>query len=135
MRVFLVTVSLVLISGCCMCQEIERHCGVHPNLLRNGSGEPKMFSPEQLQSMATQKVQPEPVPLPSGSYYAGFVAANLMVDTRGDVICIWGAAGNPVMIPAAIRAMHGWKFKPMLVGTKPVKFVGRLRVPVLSVAR
>ena len=113
-------------------QDLQQQCGNHPDLFRDGSGQPKWFSSPEVEKMATRTTTPEAVALPNGLPYSGFVSVRLMVNTAGDVVCLWDASGHPLMIASAIRAIHQWKFKPMTAGGRKVEFVGLLKVPVRS---
>lgn len=124
--------STLLLSSLAMCQDVQQQCGHHPNVLRDASGQLKWFTSEDLNNAALVSVKPDPVPLPGGMVYSGFVTTKIMVGSTGDIVCMWGASGHPVMIPSAVRAIHQWKFKPMVVGGKRVEFVGMLKVPVRS---
>ena len=99
-------------------------------MLRDSSGEIKWLTTDELQKRATATARPLPVPMPGVMQYEGFVTVKLMINTNGDVVCLWGAAGNPIMIASAVRAIQQWKFKPMLVAGKGAEYVGMLKVPV-----
>jgi hypothetical protein len=129
------TVLACALVWCCTfaCgQELQKQCGVHPNVLRSNSGALRWFSSQEMEGFATKTVAANPVELPGHRQYQGFVAANVMIDISGEIVCLWDVAGHPVMIPSAIRAMHEWKFRPMTVGGRKVEFVGRLRILVRS---
>lgn len=79
--------------------------------------------------MALKAVMPEPVPI-KGLKFNGAVRIRVMVGTGGDVICMWEAAGHPLMLASAVRAAHDWKFKPKFENHRAVEFVGTLELPV-----
>lgn len=132
MKLVLLVGSALLLGAIATCQDVQQQCGNHPNLLRDASGQLKWLTSEELRKTAVILVEADPVPLPGGMIYSGFVTARVMVSATGEVVCMWGASGHPVMIPAAVRAIHQWKFKPRVVGGKRVEFVGLLKVPVRS---
>ena len=113
-------------------QDVQDQCGSHPNLWRDRSGSLKWLTPEEIQTRAVSTVFPEPVAMPSGTQYAGVVGARIMINTSGNVVCLWSASGHPMMIPAAMRALHQWKFKPMVVYGKAVEYLAQIKVPVRS---
>ena len=76
----------------------------------------KWLTADESRIRATKVIDADPVAMPNGVDYAGVVGAKIMVNTTGDVVCLWAVSGHPVLIPAAIRALHQWKFRPMTVG-------------------
>jgi tRNA U34 5-methylaminomethyl-2-thiouridine-forming methyltransferase MnmC len=106
-------------------------CGSHPLLMRDTAGKLLWFSPEQLEERVTKKVTPETLSI-EGFKYQGVVSLKVMIGTTGDVICMWGAAGHPVMIPPAFKAVHEWKFKPMVHQGKPAEYLGTVRISVAA---
>ncbi len=97
--------------------------------MRDAGGKAVWHSPEQINDLVLKKVAPEK-PSVAGFNYDGVVSLKIMVNTEGDVICMWNAAGHPVMIPGAVKAVHEWKFKPLSRNGKLVEYVPTVKVPV-----
>jgi len=129
MRVIAVVFLLAIFSSGAAAQSVTAKCGSHPSLLRDESGSPVWFSSTQLQGMALKPAMPEPVHI-RGLSFNGVVKINILVSTYGDVICIWGVRGHPLMLASAVKAAHDWKFKPKIENRKPMEFVGTLELPV-----
>jgi hypothetical protein len=98
----------------------------HPGILRNKSGI-VWFTPEQLEKMAIHRVKPVMPSSLAGFHFSGYVGFKILVDTKGEIGCIWDPTGNPVFGLAANQALQYWTFKPMLVDGKPVEFVGVMK--------
>jgi hypothetical protein len=108
--------------------QLGKNCpGEHPNLLRNRAGKTVIFTPEQLSKMAVRRVKPEFPKLPPTFEYDGYVTFKVLIDTQGEVACLWENAGLPVLAQAADEAGRWWKFKPMMVRGKPVEYLGTMK--------
>lgn len=129
MRVVALVFALAIFSPGAIAQGMAEKCGSHPGLLRNKSGKPVLFSSAQLYSMALKPIMPEPVHI-KGLIFKGVVKIKVMVNTGGDVICMWDVSGHPLMLASAVGAAHDWKFKPQIENRKPTEFVGTLELPV-----
>jgi hypothetical protein len=127
MRMLLLCVAL-----CCartaLCQ-LGINCGEHPGVLRNKSGI-VWFTSDQLEKMATKRVEPETPTALAGFHYDGYVSFKVLVDKKGEIGCIWGKNGHPMFIVAVNEALQYWQFKPMVVNGKPVEFVGEIKFHV-----
>jgi outer membrane biosynthesis protein TonB len=107
---------------------LGKNCpGDHPNLLRDNAGKIVTFTPEQLKNMSVKRVKPEFPTLPPKLEYDGYVTFRVLINTRGEVACLWGNAGHPALVPAADEAGRWWKFKPMRVSGKAVEYIGTMR--------
>jgi hypothetical protein len=122
-------VILLLSAMCFAADDIEDHCGPHPALMRDSAGQVIWLSPSELDTRVVKKV-PIEKPAVSGLEYAGVVSAKVMINTTGDVICIWNAAGSPIVLRNAILAAREWKFKPMMSKGAAAEYVGTLKIPV-----
>ena len=107
------------------------NCGEHPDVLRNKSGI-VWFTPEQLEKMATKRVEPVMPSTPPGFHYDGYVTFKILVDKEGEIACIWAPAGSTTFHSAVNVALQDWKFKPILVRGKPVEFVGVMKFHVYA---
>ena len=119
----------ILFGATAACCQLGINCGEHPEVFRNRSGI-VWFTPEQLEKMATKRIEPVMPPDASGFHYDGYVTFKILVDNRGEIGCIWAPAGNSIFLTAVNEALQRWKFKPMLVNGKPVEFVGMMRFHV-----
>lgn len=111
--------------------QLGANCGEHPNLFRNHAGI-VWFTAEQLEKMAIKRVVPVTPPSAAGFQYDGFVTFKILVNTKGEISCIWGSAGNSLFLTAVNEALQYWRFKPMLANGKPVEFVGMAKFHVHS---
>lgn len=106
------------------------NCGEnHHGILRNKAGI-VWFTPEQLEKMAINRVQPVMPSMLAGFHFDGYVSFRILVDRDGQIGCIWAETGNAVFARAANEALQYWTFKPMLVNGKPVEFVGIMKFRV-----
>jgi hypothetical protein len=111
------------------------NCGEHPNVLRDKSGI-VWFTPEQLDKMTTRRIEPAMPRLSSVSHsvshYDGYVTFKILVDTKGDIACIWAGSGKPEFVRAVNEALQYWRYTPMRVNGKPVEFVGVVKFNVAA---
>ena len=108
------------------------NCGEHPNVFRKGN-EIVWFTPEQLEKIATKRIEPEMPSTPAGLHYDGYVTFKILVDKNGEVGCIWAHGGNPLFFAAVNEALQYWQFKPLMVNGKPAEFVGLMKFHVHTV--
>ena len=128
--------AMAVLGGLCFAgsaQSVDQKCGSHPNLLRQKSGTLIWFSSAELEQMAVKTVKPRPVPIKQMNFN-GVVKINIMVNTSGDVVCLWNVKGHPLMLAGAATAAHDWKFKPKIQEGRPAEFVGTLELPVSTAA-
>ena len=131
MRVVALLFALTMFSSGAAAQDMTGKCGSHPGLLRNEAGSLVWFSSSQLHSMALKQVMPEPVHI-RGLIFEGVVKIKIMVNTGGDVVCMWDVKGHPLMLVNAVKAAHDWKFKPQIENRNATEFVGILELPVTA---
>ena len=131
MRVVALLFALTMFSSGAAAQDMTGKCGSHPGLLRNEAGSLVWFSSSQLHSMALKQVMPEPVHI-RGLIFEGVVKIKIMVNTGGDVVCMWDVKGHPLMLANAVKAAHDWKFKPKIENREATEFVGILELPVTA---
>lgn len=105
------------------------NCGEHPEVLQKKHGF-AWFTPEQLEKIATKRVEPVMPLTPEGFHYDGYVTYKILVDKNGDIGCIWAHGGNPVFFRAVNEALQYWQFKPQMADGKPVEFVGVIKFHV-----
>ncbi|MFB3814884.1 MAG: hypothetical protein ACE14L_12325 [Terriglobales bacterium] len=122
--------ALVLLPCLCFAgDEITVHCGEHPALMRDSAGKVVWLSPAELEARIVKKV-PVQKPAVAGLNYSGVVSIKVMINTTGDVVCMWDAAGSPVVLANAVVAAQQWKFKPLTKKGAPAEYVGTLKVSV-----
>ncbi|MBZ5630882.1 MAG: energy transducer TonB [Acidobacteriia bacterium] len=131
MKCIALLLCLIALAGVSLADDVTEKCGPHPLLMRDKDGKLAWLSPQQLEERATKKVAPETLSI-GGFKYEGVVSLKVMVGTTGDVICMWGAAGHPVMISPAFKAAHEWKFKPLIHEGKPAEYLGTMRIRVAT---
>jgi TonB family protein len=56
----------------------------------------------------------------------GKVVVSILVDPKGDVACVQGGSGHPLIVSRSMDAARKWKFKPMTENGRPVGFYGLL---------
>jgi len=54
------------------------------------------------------------------------------VATNGDIGCIWEPKGEALFRRAVNEALQYWRYQPMLVGGKPIEYVGIVKVHLKS---
>ena len=123
MKVKFALLCAMLFYSAAACAQLGVNCGEHHDIFRNHAGI-VWFTSAQLEKLATKKIQPVMPPGAPDFHYDGFVTFKVLVDTKGEIGCIWDGAGNSLFVPAANEALQYWKFKPMLMDGKPVEFVG-----------
>ena len=109
--------------------QLGANCGEHANLFRSKSGI-VWFTPEQLEKMAIRRIEPAMPRIASGSHYDGYVTFKILVDTKGEIGCIWDGSGKPIFVRAVNEALQYWRYTPMLLNGKPVEFVGVMKFHV-----
>jgi hypothetical protein len=105
------------------------NCGEHPKLFRNQSGI-VWFTPDEMEKMATRRIEPVMPRSASVTHYDGFVTFKVLVATNGDIGCIWDSAGKADFIRAVNEALQYWRYKPMRMDGKPIEFVGVVKFRV-----
>jgi hypothetical protein len=120
--------AVLFFAGTALAQ-LGINCGQHPGVFRNKSGI-VWFTPEQLEKMATKRVEPGTPPAPAGFHYDGYVTFKILVDKDGQIGCIWANGGNPLFFAPVNEALQYWEFKPLLVNGKPIEFVGTMKFHV-----
>ena len=56
----------------------------------------------------------------------GVVAVDVLVGTDGNVVCVHGFCGYPMLLKDVEEAVRQWRFKPLKENNVPVAYVGRL---------
>ncbi len=113
----------ILFYSAAACCQLGVNCGEHHDIFHNQAGI-VWFTSAQMEKQAIKKIQPVMPPGAPDFHYDGYVTFKVLVDTKGQIACIWDGAGNSLFLSAANEALQYWKFKPMLMDGKPVEFVG-----------
>ena len=129
MRTRIALLCFLLFCAVTALAQLGANCGEHPNVFRNKSGI-VWITPEQLEKMTIRRIEPVMPRIASGSHYDGYVTFKILVDTKGDIGCIWGSSGKPIFVRAVNEALQYWRYTPMLQDGKPVEFVGVMKFHV-----
>jgi len=105
------------------------NCGEHSNLFRNQSGI-VWFTPDEMEKMATRRIEPVMPRSTSVTHYDGYVTFKVLVATNGEIGCIWDGAGKAIFVRAVNEALQYWRYKPMQMDGKPTEFVGIVKFRV-----
>jgi TonB family protein len=68
--------------------------------------------------------QPDYPPVAKAARAQGTVIVQVVVDEEGRVMAAQALSGHPLLQASAVKAARGMRVSPILVGGKPVKFVG-----------
>ncbi len=79
-----------------------------------------------LQGDAIRRIQPKYPPLAKAAGVGGQVVVEVTVDESGNVITARAISGHALLKGAAEQAAMGWKFRPTLLASGPVKVIGTL---------
>lgn len=121
----------VLYTGTSVAQ-LGVNCGEHPRIFHNENGI-VWFTPEQLEKRIVRRIEPA-IPRSGGVpfHYDTQITFKILVNTNGEVGCIWEPKGDAIFRRPANEALQYWRYKPMLVEGKPVEYVGVVKVHVKS---
>ncbi|MFZ3264730.1 MAG: hypothetical protein WA172_12080 [Terriglobales bacterium] len=119
----------ILLYSAAAYSQLGVNCGEHHDIFRNHAGI-VWFTSGQMEKQAIKRIQPVMPPSAPDFHYDGFVTFKVLVDTKGEIGCIWDGAGNSLFLSAVNQALQYWKFKPMLMEGKPVEFVGVVKFRV-----
>jgi protein TonB len=85
-----------------------------------GSG-PIHVSQSVMQGLLIKKVKAEYPPLARQARIQGTVVLTAVINTNGDVENLSVFSGHPMLVPAAIKAVKQWKYKPYLLSGQPIR--------------
>jgi TonB family protein len=72
------------------------------------------------QANLMNKVPPAYPPVAKARNIQGVVVLSAVIDAQGDVASLQPVSGRPELMHSAIEAVRQWKYKPFLLGGKPV---------------
>jgi len=79
---------------------------------------------DAMKQRATKRVD---FPLPVKQIdIRGMVAVDVLVGNDGNVVCVQGFYGHPMLLKYVEDAVEQWKFKPLKENSSPVAYVGKL---------
>jgi len=67
------------------------------------------------------RVEPVYPPLAKAARVQGEVLLKAVIDVNGNIQNLQLISGHPMLVPAAISAVQGWKYKPYLLNGQPVE--------------
>jgi len=67
------------------------------------------------------RVEPVYPPLAMAARVQGEVLLKAVIDVNGNIQNLQLISGHPMLVPAAISAVQGWKYKPYLLNGQPVE--------------
>ena len=102
-------------------------CASTGPLLRDEKGKPAWLDTDALVKDATHCVAPKMPALARQASLDGYVSVDILVDSKGHVVCIQLISGNPMCVSSAIDAARNWLFRPKKEKGKGVSFYGHLR--------
>jgi hypothetical protein len=131
MKIWIPLLCAVLFCTGTSLAQLGANCGEHPNIFRNKS-EIVWFRPDQMEKMAVRRIEFVMPRTGLPSHYHGFVSFKVLVDTKGDIGCIWAPVGNAICVRAVNEALQYWRYKPMLLDKTPVEYVGEVKFDIRS---
>jgi protein TonB len=67
------------------------------------------------------RVEPTYPPLARAARVQGDVVLSAVIDTNGQIQNLQLVSGHPMLVPAALNAVKGWRYKPYLLNGQPVE--------------
>ncbi len=92
------------------------------NPLKFETGELKWFKTSDLKRLAKKVSKPKPVHAKGTT----IVTVEIIIDTRGEVVCSRATSGHPLVRVSTLNAIEKWKFNPYKVDKKPTAIAGRI---------
>jgi protein TonB len=71
--------------------------------------------------LLVHRVEPAYPPLARSARVQGDVVLSAVIDTNGQITNLQLVSGHPMLVPAAISAVRGWRYKPYLLNGQPVE--------------
>jgi protein TonB len=71
--------------------------------------------------LLVHRVEPTYPPLARSARVQGDVVLSAVIDTNGQITNLQLVSGHPMLVPAAISAVKGWRYKPYLLNGQPVE--------------
>ncbi|MGA7169744.1 MAG: energy transducer TonB, partial [Candidatus Sulfotelmatobacter sp.] len=94
----------------------------------NLSSVPKLAAPKRIrisqgvtEGRLIQKVQPEYPPIARAARIQGQVVLSAVISKTGEIQNLVLVSGHPMLVPAAIRAVQQFRYRPFLLNGEPVE--------------
>lgn len=114
-------VSVALAGGH---KETAWPCGGDPDLLRDHNGKEVWIESSQTESLAVTR--PTPAIPSSMRIVNALVTVDILIDKNGNVKCVRGTSGHPLLQREAVKTAWKWTFRPYTKKGKPVAVFGKL---------
>jgi TonB family protein len=101
-------------------------CASEEPLLADKDGKPIWLNTDALLKSATHCTAPRMPALARQARIDGYVFVDILVNTKGQVVCVRFISGHPMLASSAIDAAKNWTFRPMKQDGKAVSFYGHL---------
>jgi TonB family protein len=80
------------------------------------------------QGLILKKVQPEYPPLARQARVQGLVVMRALINKQGKIVELTVMSGHPLLVPAAIHAVHQWEYKPYILNGEAVSVETQITV-------
>lgn len=102
-------------------------CTTDRPVYADASHKPIWLDNSSLLRSATHCVAPRMAPLSRQMRIAGCVMVDILVNDRGQVVCVQRVSGHPMLAGSAVDAAKEWTFEPKKQDGSNVWFYGHLR--------
>lgn len=92
-------------------------------LLKSAKGRLIKLSSDEMKKQAIEKVKPK---YPSSCRCLGKATAEVVVDLNGQVICVRGVTGHPLLRGMIVEAAKQWRFATFKKNGNPIAVYGQL---------
>jgi TonB family protein len=82
----------------------------------------RKLTPSQAADLVLTRKQPTYPSIAAAAHVSGSVVVRAVVSGSGAVEKALIVSGPEMLRSSSINAIHGWSFKPLMVGTEPVRF-------------
>jgi TonB family protein len=106
--------------------DLKGSCVSEEPLLADKDGKPIWLSTDALLKSTTHCTAPRMPAFARQARIEGDVLLDILVSTKGEVVCVRLISGHPMLASSAINAAKDWTFQPMKQDAKAVSFYGHL---------
>jgi hypothetical protein len=107
-------------------------CDFSGELLRDAKGKVVMFSSDEMKRRAVHKVDVSD--FMKQADIKGTAIVDALVGPHGQVVCIRGVIGHPIILTEIERALSSWTFESAKAGDHSVAYVGRLEFTLCDIS-
>jgi protein TonB len=75
-----------------------------------------------------QRIQPEYPPLARAARVQGDVILTAIISRTGEIQNLVLVSGHPMLVPAALKAVQQWRYRPFLLNGEPVEVETTIKV-------